>query len=228
MNLTSREFARGLFKVVQQPPTSAYKNAMASLSSQALVLTSGYQNATIDSEKLHGMTLSSVTSLTIKPEPIIQFNLQVPSATSVELHKSGYLALHIMKPMDGSVDLARKFSMGTKYINCDITGEKKTTTPFEYLRKDQWAYYDDLKLEDDPIRGELETKGIHLPILTNESERVLICEKYKVFNVFNHEIWTCKVKDILIHIDEEERSGGLIYFNRGFHKIGSKLNEPTK
>lgn len=226
MNLISRKFSRGLFKVVQSPPTAAYKYAMSSLSSQALVLTSGYQNDQIDSSKLHGMTLSSVTSLTINPEPIIQFNLQVPSSTSTELHKSEYLALHIMKPIDPSVAIARTFSMGTKYINNGQTGVQKVTTPFEYLRKDQWGYYDDLKLDDDPIKEELQSKGIHLPILTAESERVLICEKYKVFNVFNHEIWTCKVKDILVHIEEDERSGGLIYFNRGFHKIGSKLDEP--
>lgn len=225
MAVMTRVFTRGLFKVVQQPPLGAYKSAMASLGSQAMILTSAYKNPAIDASMLHGMTLSSVTSLSVTPEPILQFNLQVPSATSNELHKSGYLALHILKPDADSVALARTFSRGTRYINSNESSGGKKTTPFAGLRKDQWSYYDDLKLEDDPLRGELEENRIHLPILTEAAERVLVCEKHKVFKVFNHEIWTCRVRDILVHVGDDHRSGGLLYFNRHFHKVGEQVGE---
>ncbi|KAH3667465.1 hypothetical protein OGAPHI_003114 [Ogataea philodendri] len=151
--------------------------------------------------ELHGMTLSSVSSLTINPEPVVQFNLQVPSRTSQTLHDSGFLALHILPPVQDSVRLARAFSRGTQGAHL--------TKPFEELRPDEWRYF--------------AANGIKIPILSL-AERVLICEKHKVFRVYNHELWTCGVKEIVDNASAAS-SGGLIYYNRRFHTVGNKLEQ---
>lgn len=198
-----------------------------------MILTAPFEGP-ISLSKLHGMTLSSVTSLTVNPEPIIQFNLQIPSATSTELHQHKYLALHIMEPSEKAVELARIFSMGARHINSTNMDLTKVTTPFEQLAVDQWDLYGNTDKTPTALRSDFDASqlfregnnNINLPILTKDAERVLICEKYKVFRVHNHEIWTCKVKDILVNIHEEGRSGGLLYFNRRFHKVGKPLKEP--
>lgn len=185
---------------------------------------------------MHGTTLSSVSSLTVHPEPIVQFNIQIPSATSRSLHSHKYLALHILSPSQESVKLARNFSLGSKYINSqkkmdssEATTEPaaKFTTPFERINADQWDLFENVIHNERPELLPLRT-DVHLPILTKGSERILICEKYKIFQVYNHEIWTCKVKDILVNVKDGSKTGGLLYFNRNFHHVGSALTDSNK
>lgn len=198
-----------------------------------MILTASFKGEP-DIHKMHGTTLSSVSSLTVYPEPIIQFNIQVPSATSKSMHDNKYLALHILGPSHDSVKLARNFSLGSKYINKnkdkllnDTTTtqtEQKSTTPFERINKDQWDLFENIIHNERPDAFHI-TPGLHLPVLTKETERIMICEKYKVFQVYNHEIWTCKVKDILVNIKDDNKTGGLLYFNRKFHHVGDALAE---
>ncbi|GMG21657.1 unnamed protein product [Ambrosiozyma monospora] len=195
-----------------------------------MILTAAFQGVPNPS-KYHGMTLSSVTSLTINPEPIIQFNLQVPSTTSSSLHKNKYFALHIMKPTIDSVKLARNFSRGIKVSKDPITGKVKTTRPFEGLNVQEY----DLYLNGEPLPLSLDADhkndvmsddiSLNLPILCKNAERIMICEKYKVFRVYNHEIWTAKVKDILVNVEPSDKTGGLLYFNRQFHSVGVPLKK---
>ncbi|GME93867.1 unnamed protein product [Ambrosiozyma monospora] len=180
------------------------------------------------------MTLSSVTSLTINPEPILQFNLQVPSTTSTSLHKHKYFALHIMKPSPDSVQLARNFSRGIKVTKDPVTGKVKTTRPFEGLDLSEY----DLYLNGEPLPLSLDADhkndvmaddiSLNLPILCKNAERIMICEKYKVFRVYNHEIWTAKVKDILVNVEPGDKTGGLLYFNRQFHSVGLPLKKDAE
>jgi flavin reductase (DIM6/NTAB) family NADH-FMN oxidoreductase RutF len=195
-----------------------------------MILTSSF-SGDVDTAKMHGTTLSSVSSLTVNPEPIVQFNIQTPSATSREMHKNKYLALHILTPSYESVKLARNFSLGSRYINSEAkskaNGENISTTPFGIIDNSEWELFEDVIKSDRPDALHL-SSDLHLPILTKHSERILVCEKYKVFNVYNHEIWTCKVKDILVNVPDEDRTGGLLYFNRKFHHVGDALAEITK
>lgn len=198
-----------------------FKDCMSSISSQAMILTapiksSPHSTDQISPSELHGMTLSSVASLTLNPQPLLQFNLQVPSITSEKLHDLKIFAFHILPPNNNSVRLARIFSRGinSKPIKDSITGELIHTKPFMNLNENEWNLFN---FKD----------KINLPILKN-SEKIIICEKFKVFKIYNHEIWVCSIKDIINNIDDinEEKTGGLLYFNRKFHKIGDSLNEP--
>ncbi|KAG7756684.1 hypothetical protein KL911_001486 [Ogataea haglerorum] len=175
-----------------------YVNFSTSSLMPAMILTAPALSSSVSD--LHGMTLSSVSSLTVSPEPVVQFNLQVPSRTSQTLHESGFLALHILPPVKESVRLARAFSRGTQ--------GKRVTRPFEELGKDEWSYFT--------------TETLRIPVLSL-AERILICEKHQVFRVYNHELWTCRVREIVRRAGDADATGGLLYFNRRFHAVGGKL-----
>lgn len=224
----NRLLKRGFFTESHLPPIQEFKDAMSTVGSQAMILTASFRGD-VDINKMHGTTLGSVSSLTVYPEPIIQFNIQVPSATSKSMHENSYMALHMLSPSVETVKLARNFSMGSKYINKfqdskDQNILSKCTTPFGRIERDQWDLFENVIHNERPDAFHIKEE-LHLPILTKNSERILICEKYKVFQVYNHEIWTCRVKDILINVDENTKTGGLLYFNRNFHNIGDPLHD---
>ncbi|KAK6465126.1 putative NADH-dependent oxidoreductase [Scheffersomyces coipomensis] len=199
-----------------------FKSSMGGVSSQAMILTSAFENSNYE---LHGMTLSSVSSLAVYPNPLLEFNLHLPSYTSRALHNLKYLAIHLLPPTSKSVHLCRIFASGVKR---DKTGTElastneenedgevfhEMTTPFSKISKhEDYTFY---KINDE----------ISIPIL-NDSETIFICKVNANFEVNNHEIWAVNVIDIIgKKLQDNKSSGGIIYFNRGFHKIGDTLSE---
>lgn len=74
---------------------------------------------------------------------------------------------------------------------------------------------------------QMASKGIEIPILS-AAERVLICEKDQVFRVDDHEIWVCEVKDVLVshtHSEDASSTGGVLFYNRGFHGLGEQIKK---
>lgn len=193
---------------------------MARISAQAMVLTAGTKKHSL--EPLHGMTLSSVCSLSVYPTPLLQFNLHLPSYTSSSLHANdGLLCLHVMPPTEKSVLLSRTFASGIKRDpeHFDVKSEDgeifhEMTTPFSSVDKS------DYKLR-------WEENDIGVPVLA-ELEVAFVCKKKEVFTVDNHEIWVVKVVDVLFPNErfQHEKTGGLLYFDRGFRAVGSAVREP--
>lgn len=183
-----------------------YKECMGRIANQAMILSSASQN-NVPHKSFRGLTLSSVTSLALKPFPMIQFNLQLPSFTSESLHENRYFAVHLLRPNPTSIKLAKIFSKGAIKNAEDSTFSP--TTPFEDLAEHE--HYETYKLEG--------TKLV-IPILRN-SERVLICQKKDTFRVGDHEIWVGQVDDILVNYGHV--TGGLLYCSRNFHILGDKL-----
>ncbi|KAH3900880.1 conserved putative NADH-dependent flavin oxidoreductase [Saccharomycodes ludwigii] len=254
---------------------------MTKVANQAMILTATSTTSPTTSDDYRGVTLSSVTSLTINPKPMLQFNLQIPSFTSQAIHRNNVFAIHLMKPNLESVQLARLFSKGavkvpitkvvepfiesnpelrkevkesglqkffkkisernigsgpTKISNRDdfiaanVNDSKPTTTmltqshqivpfkPFKLLKDNQYTKY--------PI-------GITSLPLLNVCDLVFICTGTFNFKVGDHEIWVGEVQDILngdkdlkkIEIVEDDKkiTGGLVYCDREFKKVGSKI-----
>lgn len=190
----------------------AFKETMSSFGSQLMILTAPFVDLKTPVSQYHGMTISSVCSLCVYPRPLVQFNLQIPSVTSTNLKKLKHFAVHIMKPDLESVRLARLFSRGLIRQNGKILHQQ----PFSELEllKD-YSIYQNRNLG---ILG----KMVKIPVLSN-SERVLILEQSNVFKVENHEIWIGEVKDIIVN--QNDKDGGLLYFNRKFHNIGDPFPE---
>ncbi|CUM56675.1 unnamed protein product [Debaryomyces fabryi] len=210
-----------------------FKSSMSRISSQAMILTAGFDATTRNKTSLHGMTLSSVCSLSTSPIPLLQFNLHLPSYTSQSLHENnGILAIHLLPPTPKAVRLGRIFASGVKretkklnYTYLDTSEQEledgdvfhEMTTPFNNISNDDWKEY---KFTD----------KLSIPII-KEAERVFICKKRQVFEVDSHEIWAVEVLEItspnnnynIAH--NEDKTGGLLYYDRSFHKIGDALRE---
>ncbi|KAG9675762.1 hypothetical protein KCU99_g3904, partial [Aureobasidium melanogenum] len=58
-----------------------YKTTMRCVPSSVVVLTTSVSSSTSDIDTLRGMTVSSLTSVTLEPEPIISFSIRGPSRT---------------------------------------------------------------------------------------------------------------------------------------------------
>lgn len=201
-----------------------FKSSMARVSAQAMVLTAGRRAVTDPLkmvEPLHGMTLSSVCSLSVYPTPLLQFNLHLPSYTSSALHANdGLLCLHVMPPTEKAVFLSRTFACGIKKdpehfeVKPD-DGEifHEMTTPFSYI-------------EDHDYKFHVMENEVQIPVL-KELEVAFVCKKSEVFTVDNHEIWVVKVLDVLFPNGQfqHQKTGGLLYFDRGFHSIGHPVRE---
>ncbi|SCW01121.1 LAFE_0D05534g1_1 [Lachancea fermentati] len=185
-----------------------FKESMARMGNQAMILTSASKNL-LPHSLFRGLTLSSVSSLSLKPKPLLQFNLQLPSFTSESLHQHQHFALHLLKPNAESITLARTFSRGA--MKHQQSGRVIPTQPFKDLTEDE--HYHTYTLA-----------GIDLviPILTN-TERVFICQKKEVFRVGDHEIWVGQVDDIITNDTDGTVSGGILYCNRRFHKLGKQI-----
>lgn len=308
---------------------NAYKESMSRIGSQAMILTSAIsrrKNLSIGDTKfnadastsindentktgipisdLHGLTLSSVVSLSVKPRTLIQFNLQVPSSTSSKLHQHEWFAIHLLPPNENSVRLARNFSRGVRWIlkSKNVLSASKqqnalqaqsqlkslpqlqspsalnflATQPFLDLLPDEYLFTSQIysrnpainnssnkqqDQDESPVqkpeqpvipyyssspenhtsmrrqllktcqKSDSETE-IEIPLL-QRAERIFICAKDKVFKVDDHEIWVAEVRDILSHSEyhhanSEKKTGGLVYFDRRFYKLGETLKEPAK
>lgn len=208
---------------VSAPISDAFRSTMSRISAQAMILTSAYiKEKSTRISALHGMTLSSVCSLSILPQPLLQFNLHLPSYTSSEIHKNQYVAIHLLPPTETSAQLGRIFSSGVKREVVKTTDESgegegdfhEMTTPFAMLDSSDW-YAHDLGA------------GIEIPIL-KQHERVMICEAVKDVPVGSHEIWVVKVLSILQNHKYKEKTGGLLYFDRQFHAIGKSVELQDK
>lgn len=167
---------------------------MSSVAQAAMVITTNHKD-----EKGHceprGLTVSSVTSLSIKPEPLICFNIQVPSRTSQVLHGSMHFAVNILPPSKEAVDICKAFagSLG------------KDVNPFE--------------VEKSLLRYENEMPVVSIAMA------VLMCEATKCFPVQDHEIWVARVTSVNIYPTLKAHDGNLLYQNHKFHELGKVLHD---
>ncbi|QLQ80216.1 hypothetical protein HG537_0D02170 [Torulaspora globosa] len=193
--------------VVRQRITrDKFRECMSKIANQAMVLSAASKNV-VPHKLFRGLTISSLTSLSLKPEPLIQFNLQLPSFTSEALHQTGFFAVHLLKPNSTSIKLAREFSKGAIINEKDQT--YSPTRPFENLVENE--HY---------VTYKIEGTDLVVPLLKN-SERVLICQKKDVFQIGDHEIWVGQIEDIIVN--EAQPTGGLLYCNRKYHSLGEKI-----
>lgn len=197
----------------------SFKAAMSRVSTQAMILTAGTAGSKSSTSALHGMTLSSVCSLSVHPTPLLLFNLHLPSYTLAALHDKEVMGIHVMPPTASAVTLGRKFAGGVKrdYTHFDAVTKEgnlfhEMTTPFRDIH-DAYSLHD---------LG----NGISVPVLS-ELEVVFLCRKKDVFEVDSHELWVVKVEDVLFPNAEfrQNSSGGLLYFQKGFHNVGDSLHE---
>ncbi|KAK5710008.1 hypothetical protein LTS12_028031 [Elasticomyces elasticus] len=78
-----------------------------------------------------GMTISSFSTVTLHPEPIITFNARRPSETLTALLSSRRFLVHLLAPGSATAALARDFSRGNR--NHDLSVISGEGAEFEYV-----------------------------------------------------------------------------------------------
>lgn len=166
-----------------------YKQAMSGVAAPANIIT------TINGDEPRGLTVSSVTSLSVSPDPLVSFNIQIPSRTSQVLHRANKFAVNVLSGTAESVRLCKAFAGGYgAHVN-----------PF------------------DKFREEIDFTGHNhgnIPVI-NHASAILFCQKEHVFRTQDHEIWIAKVYDV----ENNSSNGNLLYQNRSFHILGKEIHD---
>ncbi|CAN6674593.1 hypothetical protein TRVA0_057S00672 [Trichomonascus vanleenenianus] len=193
---------RGFSSVATESDTTVdlFKQAMSGVAASATIITTNHY-VEKDRAEPRGLTVSSLSSLSIRPKTLVSFNLQVPSRTSQVLHDRRVFAVNILPATSESIELCKAFAgVYGRHVN-----------PFERF-KERFEFQDD-RLEDDH-----DSSGI--PTISNASA-VLYCKKRQVFRVQDHEIWIAQVYHI--KCNEGHERGNLLYQNRVFHRLGDEI-----
>lgn len=194
-----------------------------------------------------GLTLSSITSLSLKPTPLVSFNVQLPSRTSEVLHSRNLFAINVLPAAPESVDLAKAFSGGygrevnpfemfedrflvpslaaAEVIVGEVVvgegkdgGENKKTEKKTIVN----ATFTDLLYHPHGVEVADLNLARDIPVISNASA-ILYCKKHKIFTVQDHEIWVASV----FHVDTAESlatGSTLLYQNRAFHALGNEIS----
>lgn len=219
-------------------------DGMRQIANQAMILTTNSNSkSTSNCKDFRGVTLSSCVSLSVKPYPMLQFNLMKPSFTSNVLSSTKHkrLALHSLLPNEESKKLAKLFSKGaniqplinSKWDKIEHSKNKLKTLFDELEKRDRLLNKENEQPEVKHIVTPFEPFTLlpnedyaiydnEVPYLKNANV-VFICETIPnlTFKVGDHEIWCVKVIDVLRN-EEVMKTGGLLYCNQKFHSISSE------
>lgn len=181
---------------------TCFRQSMQRISFPTMIITTSSYSDTPPVD-FHGLTVSSMTSLSVSPAPLLQFNVQTPSLSSKNLHKHDLFAVHQLKPQPISVDLIKRFSKGIS---------RGGTKPFVGLEETvDFDIYKNTIFDSD--------KTI-LPIM-RDVERILICRKKECFPIADHEVWIGEVIDCIVKNDKI--TGGVLHSNGKFYKLGENI-----
>ncbi|OQE24627.1 hypothetical protein PENSTE_c007G09271 [Penicillium steckii] len=75
-----------------------------------------------DTTAFRGMTVSSFSTVTLTPHPVISFNVRRPSETLNALLSSGRFLVHLLAPSSTTATLARDFSKGNTTLASMLSG----------------------------------------------------------------------------------------------------------
>ncbi|TGZ82392.1 hypothetical protein EX30DRAFT_394710 [Ascodesmis nigricans] len=164
-----------------------------------------------------GITLSSLTCLSLHPHPLVSFNIKKPSSCSEAMHDSGVFAVHIMKSTGHAAHLANIFAQ------VGMARGKKRRPWDEVLDLESVATW------GDPQRLQNEDSGKGWLVIGKGDgvDTRLWCGKEKVLEVGDHEIWVARVLEVEKVADLAEGEGAgmasLMYVDRRFHHVGEEV-----
>lgn len=195
---------------------------MGGIASSAMIITTTSPSGS----EPRGLTLSSITSLSVKPVPMVSFNVQLPSRTSEVLHSRNVFAINVLAACEASVELARAFSGAygahTNPFEKFASAFKNSTNPLERVPLQLNVHAS--AVPEGVVDADYE-HARNIPVISNASA-ILYCKKNQIFNVQDHEIWVASV----FHVDVSSslsEAGTLLYQNRAFHSLGPKLDLPA-
>ncbi|UKZ58085.1 hypothetical protein TrVGV298_011950 [Trichoderma virens] len=185
------------------PPT-ADPTSPAALSEQIRSIMRLLPHSVVVCTSIHGetpraMTMSSFTSLTLSPTPLISFNIATPSRTLDAIKESRHFNIHIMSGDELGVQVADRFTRGN------------TDDVFDGLE------YDTSKTDGAPLlKGEGIMYALRCRLLPDEPTRGLL-------KVRDHVIVVGEVVEMIP--GSCVNKFGLSYADRKYRQIGSVISQ---
>lgn len=211
---------------------NSFRQAMTSLASPAVILTTA--NKDLKTGILHprGLTASSFNSLSIKPWPLITFNIQVPSHaadamrnSNPDVDESKLFAINILPATRSAAKTCRAFAGGLgPNVNPFTHPDIAPYLSFEGLNSRNLEFKDQAVDDQDLV---LSNRILEIPVFKT-AKAVLYCTQQKAIAVADHEIWVAKVLHVDVQMNETQSSqlnATLVYHNRKFHQLGSEICE---
>jgi flavin reductase (DIM6/NTAB) family NADH-FMN oxidoreductase RutF len=157
------------------------------------------------------MTVSSFTTITLSPVPIISFNVKIPSQTLSAIERSEAFLVHILEASEGGMRLADAFTKGNKNVEGLLGGVSMG-----------------VRIKD--VEVETRMKTMSLPMLKAKGVmRVLRCSILadKMVEVGDHMIVIARIEEILDSDEEGELEGkiGLCYVDGRYRRVGDVIEE---
>ena len=149
------------------------------------------------------MTMSSLTSLSLNPAPLLSFNIKKPSRTLDALEASGRFNIHVLSGDWEGTRVAEWFSRGDA-----------ARDPFEGVEGCGCVV----------VRGEGKGEGEGVELRGDGVRRVVRCRVEKMVGVRDHVIVVGEVEGI----DGEGEELGLAYADRGYRSVGGVMQKHSE
>lgn len=162
---------------------SSFVHVMQRLPQPVVVVT-----APIASNEKHvtGLTASSFASLSLRPEPLVMFNIRQPSATDSNIERSGRFIAHILGDSSKHPDYARAMAK--------VDGHAKNWQTL--MDEIEWTH---------------SAEGVpHI----RDAVGLLHCEVQRSMQLADHRLWVGKV--VQAKFGDAACAPGLVYYNRQF------------
>ncbi|CAJ2508293.1 Uu.00g094790.m01.CDS01 [Anthostomella pinea] len=180
------------------------------------------------------MTVSSMTSLCIKPIPRVAFNVTLPSTTYNAIRSCGVFNVHILAGSEHGARVADLFTRGN-YRRVDAQAAGPDGGVFEGLMeldvqvqgRDAWEQEFDQEATGRPLcnRDDPLDAVMSVPLLQGKGiMHVLRCTLYRrADEIDQNAIVVGDVRDIVAGEQAPEGAHALVYVDRAYRRIGEPL-----
>ena len=169
------------------------------------------------------MTVSSFTSLTLHPTPLVSFNIATPSRTLAAISESGRFNVHVLAADASGAQVADWFSRGG--VNADGRGA------FEKLALAEGSGVDVVHFGRHGMAPLLEGQGVLYVLRCRVLENGLLKNRRGLVRVRDHVVVFGEVAEIVewrgAEGETEERFG-LVYADRRYRQLGGCITPVEK
>jgi flavin reductase (DIM6/NTAB) family NADH-FMN oxidoreductase RutF len=199
---------------------------MRSIPHAVVVLTTTTKTSKPPYSVYRGMTLSSFTTLTLTPSPIVTFNIRQPSRTLNAIKKSKHFLIHILSATASGARVADAFTKGN---DADVFARDDCFRVQKEVLKENGSSYPGLELP------RLEADGVLKVLRCEVLDAGLSKDRISgLVQVGDHVLLLAKVHEILeatksSNEDEaKEASNGLFYADGRYRKVGDVIEHEEK
>lgn len=165
-----------------------------------------------------GMTVSSFTTITLSPYPIISFNAKIPSKTLEAINESRNFLIHILEASEDGMKIADAFTKGSRHVTTLLSDRERGFG----IKKVEIMTGTGTKF----VMPQLHEKSVMRVLrcaLLEEEEGGLISG---LLRVGDHVLVVARVEEVLLG-EWGRKKGGLCYADGEYRRVGDIIGGET-